>query len=134
MYILQKEVRLLRRFSKKVLDEPMGGSGSPESEAGSQTEGTPGGHRQQWHLSSMSREDSEEEENEVSSEVRAGCVYNCSTHSVHACAADPSQPPPTLLYCACENWGIVMPLLGTAGNFTHCLPEAFLCMHTWPHL
>ena len=77
MYVLQKEVRLLRRISKKLLDEPMGRNGSPESEAGSHTEGTPAGHQHQW---SMSREDSEEEGTEVSSEVRADCVYNCSTH------------------------------------------------------
>ena len=79
MYVLQKEVRLLRRISKKLLDEPAGRNGSPESEAGSNTEGTPGGHQHQW---SMSREDSEEEEGaEVSSEVRAGCVY--SVHLQH---------------------------------------------------
>ena len=74
MYVLQKEVRLLRRFSKKVLDDPSGGSGSPESEPGSQTEGTPVRQQYQQHLSSLSREESDEEGDELSSEVRAGCT------------------------------------------------------------
>ena len=76
MYVLQKEVRLLRRISKKVLDES---TGSPESEVGSHTEGTPVGYHPQW---SMSREDSEEEGAEVTSEVRAGCVCVQPKHNM----------------------------------------------------
>lgn len=102
MYVLQKEVRLLRRFSKKVLDDPLGGSGSPESEAGSQTEGTPVRQHYQQHLSSLSREDSDEEREELSSEVRAG--YTATAPSLHMCHR-PDQPSPT---CCSVHWGIVL--------------------------
>ena len=129
MCVLQKEVRLLRRISTQVLDES---TGSPESEAGSHTEGTPVGYHPQW---SMSREDSEEEGAEVSSEVRAGCVCVQLKHNMR-CRHQSAITHFALfcirmymrMYCTCENWGIVCSCITYWALYTS-VTKFILCKH-----
>ena len=124
MYVLQKEVRLLRRISKKVLDES---TGSPESEAGSHTEGTPVGYHTQW---SMSREDSEEEEGaEVSSEVRAQCVYVRTTEAQHAVQTPVSHHP----LCSVLHMYVRMYVHDRTGALYAVVLPTWHCMHQLPN-